>query len=98
MAYRLTHSPLQSNSPVRPQNNRGNTENKQAEEGSWLKQVGKNSRVEKVKSDRQGVGGGSEKKGEVNKTKTIGGRVKRNEKRFKKDKITYVDKPTHRVG
>ena len=41
-AYRLAHCPLQSNSPVRPQNNRGNTESKQAEKGSWLKQVGKN--------------------------------------------------------
>ncbi len=39
-----------------------------------------------------------EKKNEVNKKKTIGGRVKRNERRFKKDKITYVDKPTHWVG
>ena len=97
MAYRLTHSPLQSNSPVRPQNNRGNTESKQAEKGSWLKQVGKNSRVVEVKSDRQGVGGGV-KKSEIKKRKTIGGRVNRNEKRFKKDKITYVDKPTHRVG
>ena len=73
MAYRLTHSPLQSNSPVRPQNNRGNTENKQAEKGSWLKQVGKNSRVEKVKSDLQGVGGGVKKKGEVKKTKRLVG-------------------------
>ncbi len=36
----------------------GNTENKQAEKGSWLKQVGKISRVEEeeVKSDRQSVG------------------------------------------
>ena len=44
--------------------------------------------------------GGSEKKGDKKKKKrkTIGGRVQRNEKRFKKDKITYVDKPTHRVG
>ena len=40
-AYQHAHVPLQSNSPVRPQNNRGNTENKQAEKGSWLKQVGK---------------------------------------------------------
>ncbi len=51
------HTPRQSNSPVRPQRDRGNTENKQAEKGSWLKQVGKVTRVEKVKSDRQGVGG-----------------------------------------
>ena len=63
-----------------------------------LQMYQQNSRVEEVKSDRQGVGGGIEKKGEVKKTKTIGGKVNRNEKRFKKDKITYVDKPTHRVG
>ncbi len=43
-----------------------------------------------MKSDRQSVRG-SEKKKEIKKMKTIGGRVKRNEKRFKKDKITYVD-------
>ena len=42
--------------------------------------------------------GGSEKSEIKKKRKTIGGRVQRNEKRFKKDKITYVDKPTHRVG
>jgi hypothetical protein len=91
MAYRHTHSPLQSDSPVRSQNNRGNTENKQAEKGSWLKQVGKSSRVEKVKSDRQRVGGGSEK------TKRVWWEGERNEKRFKIDLITYDDKPTIRV-
>jgi hypothetical protein len=58
---RTAHSPLQSNSPVQPQNNRGNTKNKQAEKGSWLKQVGKVTRVDKVKSERQGVGGENEK-------------------------------------
>jgi len=52
---RTAHSPLQSNSPVQPQNNRGNTKNKQAEKGSWLKQVGEVTRVEKVKNERQGV-------------------------------------------
>ena len=41
------HTPRQSNSPVRPQRDRGNTESKQAEKGSWLKQVGKVKRVEK---------------------------------------------------
>ena len=97
MAYRLTHSPLQSNSPVRPQNNRGNTESKQAEKGSWLKQVGKNSRVEKVKSDRQGVGGGVKKKVRLKK-KNDWWEGKKERKENQKDKITYVDKPTHRVG
>ncbi len=43
-----------------------------------------------------GEGGwGVKNKNEVEKKKTIGGRVKKNEKRFKKDLITYVDKPTH---
>ena len=58
---RTAHYPLQSNSPVQPQNNRGNTKNKQAEKGSWLKQVGEVTRVEKVKSERQGVGEENEK-------------------------------------
>ena len=71
---RTAHSPLQSNSPVQPQNNRGNTKNKQAEKGSWLKQVGKVTRVDKVKSDKGW--GGKMKKTLVQKTKTIGGRVK----------------------
>ena len=90
----FAHCPLQSNSPVQPQNNRGNTENKQAEKGSWLKQVGEGSRVEKVKSDRQGVGGGDIKN---IKMKTISGKVKGTNRGSKKDKITYVDKPTTRV-
>ena len=38
---------LQSDSPVRPQRNRGNTKSKQAEKGSRLKQVGEVTRVEK---------------------------------------------------
>jgi hypothetical protein len=33
-----------------------------------------------------------------NKTKTIGGRVKRAKRGSKKDLITYVDKPTRYVG
>ena len=72
---RTAHSPLQSNSPVQPQNNRGNTKNKQAEKGSWLKQVGEVTRVEKVKR-RDKEWGGEMKKTLVKKTKTIGGRVK----------------------
>ena len=54
--------------------NRGNTESKQAEKGSWLKQVGKVTRVEKVKSDRQGVGGEGEKNKKVkNEKRLVGG-------------------------
>jgi hypothetical protein len=94
VAYRLTHSPLQSNSPVRPQNNRGNTESKQAEKGSWLKQVGKNSGRKSV-TDK---GWGGSEKSEIKKTKNDWWEGTKERKEIQKDKITYVDKPTHRVG
>jgi len=42
--------------------------------------------------------GGSEKKKEIKKNENDWWEGTRNEKGFKKDKITYVDKPTHRVG
>ena len=92
---RTAHSPLQPNSPVQPQNNRGNTKNKQAEKGSWLKQVGKVTRVDKVKSERQGVGGNEKNFGKKNENDWW--ESKRNEKWFKKNTITCVDKPTTRV-
>ena len=37
VAYRHTHSPLQSNSPVRPQRTEATQRTKQAGEESWLK-------------------------------------------------------------
>ena len=54
----------------------------QAEKGSWLKQVGKVTRVEEVKSDRQGVGG-VKKNEEVKKNENDWWEGKKNEQRFK---------------
>ena len=55
-AARNTH-PVSPTHPYDRRETEATQRNKQAEKGSWLKQVGKVTRVEKVKSDRQGVGG-----------------------------------------
>ena len=59
-AARNTH-PVSPTHPYDRRETEATQRHKQAEKGSWLKQVGKVPRVVKVKSDRQGVGGGSEK-------------------------------------
>jgi hypothetical protein len=81
---RNTH-PISPTHPYDHRTTEATQRNKQTEKGSWLKQIGKISRVEKMESDRQRVcvcvgGGGGKKKREKKKTKTIGGRVKENEK------------------
>ncbi len=55
-----------------------------------------------MKSDRQGVGGSekNKKEGEVEKNENDWWEWegKKERKEIQKDKITCVDKPTHRVG
>jgi hypothetical protein len=59
------------------------------------KQTGRKGKL--AEASQEDFKGRKKKKGEVKKTENDWWEGKRNEKRLKKDLITYVDKPTIRV-